>query len=154
METWRAIPVPGYGENYEVSDLGGICNARTSRVLKPSLDSYGYHIVTLRYSGRRRTFKIHRLVLLAFVGDPPPGSVTCHNNGDRVDNRLENLRYGTVTDNNRDTVRHGTHVSTRKTECPHGHPFDEENTYYHPSSGRRKCRACDRERHRKYKAAQ
>jgi hypothetical protein len=30
------------------------------------------------------------------------------------------------------------------TECPHGHPYDELNTWIKPSTGERKCRACKR----------
>lgn len=32
-----------------------------------------------------------------------------------------------------------------RTHCPHGHPYDEENTYFSPS-GHRHCRTCNRER--------
>lgn len=38
-------------------------------------------------------------------------------------------------------------TNAAKTQCKHGHPFDEANTYYE-KSGRRKCRACDARRHR------
>lgn len=34
-----------------------------------------------------------------------------------------------------------------RTHCPHGHPFDDANTYWTPA-GHRKCRVCDRERKR------
>jgi hypothetical protein len=33
--------------------------------------------------------------------------------------------------------------STRKTHCPKGHPYDEENTYY-PVDGGRQCKTCSR----------
>jgi hypothetical protein len=33
--------------------------------------------------------------------------------------------------------------------CPAGHAYDAVNTYVHPTSGYRQCRACDRERHRR-----
>jgi hypothetical protein len=38
-------------------------------------------------------------------------------------------------------------VNAEKTHCPHGHPYDEENTCYLRSGGR-SCRACARERAR------
>ena len=39
-------------------------------------------------------------------------------------------------------------VNARKTECKHGHPFDESNTYVQPSRGTRQCRQCQRDRYR------
>lgn len=30
----------------------------------------------------------------------------------------------------------------KPTHCPHGHPYDEANTYIRPDTGGRKCRAC------------
>lgn len=35
----------------------------------------------------------------------------------------------------------------KRTHCPEGHPYDEENTYTKPS-GQRECRACHRQRQR------
>lgn len=32
----------------------------------------------------------------------------CHRNGDQIDNRLENLRWGTPQENADDRIRHGT----------------------------------------------
>lgn len=43
-----------------------------------------------------------------------------------------------------------------KTECPQGHPYDEENTYVwtNPRTGgkERHCRICTRQRQREYRA--
>lgn len=44
---------------------------------------------------------------------------------------LENIRRGECS----------AAVNARKTECKHGHPFDEPNTIVRPD-GTRKCRAC------------
>ena len=62
------------------------------------------------------------------------------------------LLGGTHADNVADKVRRGrvprgeTHYNADKTHCPHGHPYDEENTYH--SSRGRACRTCSRERAR------
>ena len=51
---------------------------------------------------------LHRLVLGAFVGPPPPRCVACHNNGSRGDNRLDNLRWDTTSNNLADRKAHRT----------------------------------------------
>lgn len=52
-------------------------------------------------------YNVHRLILLAFMGEPPPGQVACHNDGDPYNNRLENLRWDTMKSNHADRDRHG-----------------------------------------------
>lgn len=130
-ETW--LPVVGFEGFYEVSDLGrvrGIDRRRSDgstlrgRVLVPYLDARGYLRVQLFRHGDRSRPVVHRLVLTAFVGARPEGMVCRHGNGDALDNRLSNLRWGTVAENNRDTVRHGTHSEARRTTCDRGHVLE------------------------------
>lgn len=146
-ELWRAIPDhPGY----EVSDQGRVLSRRLHRgdpgprLLRPRIDSVGYARVHLR--GENPTpARVHRLVLAAFVGPLPKGHVTRHLNGDKTDNRLENLAYGTHLENSIDTVDHGQNVNASKTHCIHGHEFTPENTYISPNyttQSRRTYRAC------------
>jgi len=53
-----------------------------------------------------------RLVLLAFVGPPPPGHECCHfPDRDPRNCRLENLRWGTRSENRTDGLIHGTRVA-------------------------------------------
>jgi hypothetical protein len=98
-----------------------------------------------------RTVRIHQLVLLAFVGPKPPGMQTRHLDGDKTNNRLTNLVYGTPSENQRDNVRLGVHPNTRKTECKRGHLLDAANIVVR---GRwRECRACKVIRERSYREA-
>lgn len=91
--------------------------------------------------------KVHRLVLLAHVGMPEPGQEACHNNGDRGDARLENLRWDIHGSNMLDKQQHGTDHQTRKTHCPQGHLYDDSNTKRIPSRPTaRYCRQCHRDR--------
>ncbi len=68
----------------------------------------GYLSVTLYDKGKETPMLVHRLVLLAFIGEPKPGEEVAHDNGIRNDNRLENLRWDTRSGNFSDKHRHGT----------------------------------------------
>ena len=119
MEVWK--DVPGYEGRYQVSDQGrvrsldrpvrtvaknGTETARVvrGRVLAPQKHSQGYQQVGL--SGD--LWLVHALVLLAFVGGRPPDKESAHGNGDKTDNRLNNLRYATPLENANDRRLHGT----------------------------------------------
>lgn len=138
LEKWR--PIPGFGDKYEASNFGRIRSGGT-RILKQRYMHSGYVVVTLSDSGKYRDWFVHRMVLMAWEGEPPDGYHACHNNGVRDDNRIENLRWDTPSANAMDQVEHGTHHHVRKTHCPHGHPYDEENTVIHANGGRI-CREC------------
>ena len=70
--------------------------------------SHGYFSVMLYKKNKKQRVCIHRLVLETFVGPCPPGMEACHYNGNRLDNRLENLRWDTRSNNQLDAVKHGT----------------------------------------------
>lgn len=111
METWRSVI--GFEGYYEVSDQGRVRSqprqGTDGRVLSitPS-EPCGYMRVRLYRDGRGSAKKVHRLVLEAFVGAAPQGADACHNNGQRSDNRLTNLRWDTRQANVADSRTHGT----------------------------------------------
>ena len=111
-EIWK--PVPGYEGFYEVSSLGRIRGVDRviirkdgkkytvkETILSPSKRGYdGYFDVSLRREGQQKTHKIHRLVMLAFVGEPPEGKYEVdHKDGDPENNRLSNLEYVSKKEN-------------------------------------------------------
>lgn len=162
--TERWLPLPGFEGGYEVSDQGCIrsvsrtihaINGRTRRHkgrpirLSPSPD--GYIRYEFHFRGQSSTRSVHQLVARAFIGPLPPGMEVLHRNGDRIDNRVENLRYGTHQENVRDSVRHGTHAGARKTHCPRNHPYSGDNVRFvrqKNGSTKRYCLACARQRPR------
>jgi hypothetical protein len=80
------------------------------RPLKPILRQ-GYPTVNLAKGGKKSARRIHRLVLEAFVGPCPPGMVACHNDGNRSNSDLANVRWDTPKANSDDTLRHGTRAT-------------------------------------------
>lgn len=150
-ETWR--PILGY-ERYEASDHGRIRSTYTDhpRLLKPWLNKgRGYLYVSVFADGSRRVMSVHRLVLLAFAGPLPAGLVSRHLDGNPLNNRADNLRYGTYSENELDKVRHGGNHNASKTECIRGHEFTPENTEPNGPTGRR-CKTCRRRTQRAYEA--
>src|SRR3972149_11700760 len=112
MEQWRRV----IAYPYEVSTLGRVRRTLTSRgargghILAPRQRKLGYKKGYVSYklcSGRRRgTVDAHRLVALTFLGPVPRGYEVDHINGNRTDNRLENLRYLLRRENRRQGRRH------------------------------------------------
>lgn len=107
-EEWR--PVSGMNGRYEVSNLGRIRNFTSGHILRPSISNAGYrfHSFWLPELGHARRTTIHSIVLEAFKGLRPSGAIARHLNGDPLDNRAENLAWGTWSENWADSVRHGT----------------------------------------------
>lgn len=103
-EEWR--PVKGYEGRYEVSDLGRVRGPRAIR--KPCANYKGYRYVSLWLRGRRKNMKIARLVLSTFVCARPNGMESAHLNGDRSDDRLQNLAWVTSSENEAHKRAHGT----------------------------------------------
>jgi hypothetical protein len=52
------------------------------------------------------------------------------------------LFLGTRTDNARDMVKKGRSHSQKKTHCPKGHAYTEDNLMTYPGNIQRNCRAC------------
>jgi hypothetical protein len=118
-EEWRPIPL---WEGYEVSDLGRVRSwkqrakgrvwipdrTQRPRILKGDIRN-GYLSVLLCDKAAGRLWKcVHRLVLEVFWPTDRDGLHAAHDNGDRMDNRLANLRWATPKENAADKRRHGT----------------------------------------------
>lgn len=122
---WREIPsLPGYrvssdgqvqsrwmkvsfGRRGTVTTLGSQWKDRKAQTLPNGYKCIGLQSGT-NPTGKRATAYIHRMVAEAFIGPCPPGMEVCHGDGDRGNNTVANLRYGTRTENMADTLRHGT----------------------------------------------
>lgn len=102
-EEWRQVE--GY-PNYHVSSYGAVQGPRA--LLRPTV-FLGYQIVSLVRDGKTKNYKVHRLVAEAFLGLPPfEGAMVAHNDGNRSNNNISNLRWASALENQKDRRRHGT----------------------------------------------
>jgi hypothetical protein len=111
-EIWR--PVYGLEKFYEVSSYGRVRNSK--RVLMTQYPTHGYLKVVLTQNSIRKNYRVHRLVLEAFVGPRPDGMMCRHLDGNRQNNHLGNLAWGTNAENQADRIAHGT--SNRGANAP------------------------------------
>lgn len=104
MEKW--VDIKGYEGLYQVSDLGrvkrvaGSPKCLTDRILSPGSQTTGYLFVFLSKNGKRKAFRVHRLVMENFspIENMEELQVN-HLDEDRTNNSLNNLQWCTCQEN-------------------------------------------------------
>lgn len=116
-EQWRSVL--GYEGLYEVSNLGHVVSVKFNKRkrLNPKPTSRGYKRITLRKDRKRKGVFVHEMVLEAFVSQRPDGLVANHKNGDKSDNRVQNLEWITQKQNVHHAIRKGNFFTPRGEQC-------------------------------------
>jgi hypothetical protein len=95
---WKEVV--GYEGLYEVSSLGFVKSLHRGGRLRVLCKIPGrYVLVNLSKRGHVSSHLVHRLVAEAFYGAPRSGEQVNHKNGNKHDNRIENLEYCTPSEN-------------------------------------------------------
>lgn len=114
-ETWK--PIPNFN-GYEISSKGQIHSyyklgnhklmPEPQRIIATRLSSSGYLCSTLTNNeGNKITDSVHKFMAVAFLGPCPEGLEVCHWDDVKLNNTLENIRYGTKKENKEDAARNG-----------------------------------------------
>ena len=101
-EVWKDIK--GYEGLYQVSNMGKIKSLKFShgnkeKILKGNKEKFGYLVVTLYKNKGRKNFKIHRLVAETFIPNPKNLPQVNHIDGNKQNNRIDNLEWCTAKEN-------------------------------------------------------
>ena len=107
-ERWADVPA-SIAPGFQVSNMGRVRKVNDGgfpvKVLKPSPDTKGYCRVHIG----KRCIKIHRLIAEMFVPNPHNKPMIDHINGDRGDNRAENLAWVTQEENANNPITRERH---------------------------------------------
>lgn len=103
-ETFKDIV--GYEGLYRISNQGRLFSVKTGKFIGAPGQS-GYIQATLCKGGYNKLYRVHQLVMEAFVGPRPKGAVIRHLDDNPLNNNLINLCYGTYRQNYEDAKRNG-----------------------------------------------
>lgn len=140
-EEWRPVPgLPGY----EVSNLARARSVKRPRprLLKVSPGPCGLNTIHLRTPrGASRMYRLGTLILLAFVGPRPRELRVRHLDGNPINDRIENLTYGTEAEVAADHVARARREEAAggPTHCPEGHRYADS---WFGNWGDRMCSPC------------
>lgn len=106
-EIWLKI-----SDRYEVSNLGQVRSVdkqsldnrnrvrfKKGKLLKPAKNGFGYLVVNVSGFRHKRNWKVHQLVAIHFLPNPMGYPCINHKNGNKTDNRAENLEWCTHSHN-------------------------------------------------------
>lgn len=105
LEIW--LPIDNYVGLYEISNFGRVKSLPRKmnnkvvkeKILNESYGANGYQKVSLANYGKMKTFLVHRLVALAFLGDKGHLQVN-HKDLNPKNNHVSNLEWVTQSENN------------------------------------------------------
>lgn len=116
-EKWKDII--NYEGYYQISNFGNIrsldrkirfnkgYSIKKGKMLKPILNKKGYYKVSLSKKQKEKRFFIHRLVAIHFIENPLSKEQVNHKDGNKKNNRADNLEWCTNLENQRHAIKNG-----------------------------------------------
>ena len=110
MEIWKDID--GYEGRYRISNKGNIYSYLSKKIMKPSLSSTGYLHIQLYGTNGSSVRLVHKLVAETFLQNPDNKPEVNHKDGNKANNKMENLEKKTKSENQIHAIKHGLRKSS------------------------------------------
>lgn len=92
--------IPGYEGRYSVNVHGEVFSHYFGKIKrKPTIDRLGYETIALTKDNKRVCSSVHRTVASCFIENPNKFKEVNHKDGDKLNNKLENLEWCSRKDN-------------------------------------------------------
>lgn len=113
MNSQNFLPqaIKGYEDNYTIDILGNVLSKESklwngknwrikpAKYLKPTKGKIGYLVIGLSKNKKCKLHYIHRLIAEAFIPNPQKKPQINHKDGNKLNNKLENLEWVTCKEN-------------------------------------------------------
>ncbi len=96
-EEWK--DVKGYEGFYGVSTFGRFYSMRDNKIMRQHINANGYLTIAIGGAKKRKGYKCHRLVGLAFIDNPDNKPEINHDDFDKLNNFYKNLHWATTQEN-------------------------------------------------------
>ena len=113
--------IVGYS-NYSISNWGNVRNDKSKRIKRVTTSADGYLMTSLCEDGEAHGFGVHRLIAIAFIPNPEHKTQVDHIDTNRLNNKLDNLRWASNSENN-----YNSKIRTDNTSGSKGVYFDKSS---------------------------
>lgn len=125
MEIWKDIT--GFEGHYQVSNLGRVKSlewiyysgqghyakkVQPEKILSQKISKKTGYCIVLLYGEKRHYCSVHRLVAEAFLPKLEGKTIINHKDGNKQNNKVENLEWVTYSENTIHALRHGLRTIT------------------------------------------
>ena len=120
------LEIPDF-EGYKIDEDGNVYSLFLKRFMRQKI-SNGYKSVGLRKNGKYYWINCHRLCAITYLGKPDgyADMQVCHIDGNKNNNQVSNLKWGTPKENTHDKYAHGTMYNGKKGENHHAAKLTKE----------------------------
>jgi hypothetical protein len=101
IENLPFVVFPGYGGKYRVYKHGHVYSEKSKRLLKRDRKPNGYFTVHLTENNITKKYYIHRVIATCYIVNEYNKPCINHLDGNKANNKVDNLQWCTHTENNR-----------------------------------------------------